>query len=318
MGSTRAFSRLGLLAVGLGIGGAVASVPGTAFADTIDSVAAADSVLSGLAPAASIDALFPDLDIDSLFPNLNMAISFNGMDLFESGSADANSSGLGSFAFAYGADSQATATGAGNIAAVYGSNSFATAGGEGATGNTALVLGDQSSAFAGGADSSGNAAAVYGLGSHAIAGGFGDNPGNLNIAGVVGDHGSATAGSSSLGAGSFNIAYVEGNDVGAANATGASNMIDINKFYDNWGFRPVPAPRRPRTARRLPSFCPGVARVGCQTPTHFGRSSSPATRRPLSTRGPTSGMTCWVARTHRVPRPRVATGGPTYWATRAT
>jgi hypothetical protein len=37
------------------------------------------------------------------------------------------------------------------------------------------------------------------------------------------------------GAGSDDIAYVEANDLGTANATGASDLIEILKAYDNWG-----------------------------------------------------------------------------------
>ncbi len=182
MKRTRALARLGMFAMGLAIGGALTSIPGTASADSSDWLAAIDGSLAGLATPA-----------DSLFPDLNVAISFNGMSLFQDGSATASSGTIGSndFAIAYGANSSATATGSGNYAAVYGSDSHAMAGGDGASSNSAFVLGDNSSAAAGGAGSSGNVAAVYGLDSHATAGGDGDNPGNLNIAGVVGDHGSA-------------------------------------------------------------------------------------------------------------------------------
>jgi hypothetical protein len=234
MKRTRVLARLGMLAVGLGISGALASIPVIATADSSDWLAAIDGSLAGLAtPADSLDSLFPDL---------NVAISFNGMSLFQDGSATASSGAAGSndFAIAYGANSSATATGSGNYAAVYGSDSHATAGGDGASTNSAFVLGDNSSAVAGGGDSSGNVAAVYGLDSHAIAGGVGDNPGNLNIAGVLGDHGTALAGSSSSAAGSYDIGYVEGNNVGIADATGASNLVDIDKFYDNWGIPTAP------------------------------------------------------------------------------
>jgi hypothetical protein len=229
MKSTRALALLGMLAVGLGIGGTLTSISGTARADSSDWLAAIDGSLGGLAtPADSLDSLFPDL---------NVAISFNGSSLFQDGTASASSgtSGSDAFAIAYGANSTATATGSGSYAAVYGDNSSAVAGGAGATSNSAFVLGDGSSATAGGLNSSGNVAAVYGEGSSASAGGYGDNPGTQNIAGVVGDQGHALAGSDAAGAGSYNIAYVEGNDLGTANATGSSDMIDILKYYDNWG-----------------------------------------------------------------------------------
>jgi hypothetical protein len=234
MKNTRALARLGMLALGLALGGGLGSIPATASADSSDWLAGIDGSLVDLAtPADSLDSLFPDLDV---------AISFNGMSLFQDGSATASSGTIGSndFAIAYGANSSATVTGSGSYAVVYGSDSHVTAGGEGASGNSAFVLGDDSSAVAGGANSSGNAAAVYGLDSHAVAGGVGDNPGNMNIAAVLGDHGTALAGSSSSAAGSYDIGYVEGNNVGIADATGDSNLVDIDKFYDNWGIPTAP------------------------------------------------------------------------------
>jgi hypothetical protein len=235
MKSTRAFARLGMLAVGLGIGGALASIPAVATADSWDWLAAIDGSLGGLAAPAD--------SLDSLFPEVNVAISYNGMSLFQDGSASASSGANGSndFAIAYGANSSATASGSGSYAAVYGDNSSAFAGGAGSSSNSAFVLGDGSSATAGGADSNGNLAAVYGDGSQAFAGGYGDNPGTQNIAGVVGDHGNALAGSSADGAGSYNIAYVEGNDLGTANATGTSDLLDILKHYTDWGQPSNPA-----------------------------------------------------------------------------
>jgi hypothetical protein len=218
-----------MLAVGLGIGGALASIPAIATADSSDWLAGVDGSLGGLAaPADSLDSLFPDV---------NVAISYNGATLFQDGSASASSGTAGSdnFAIAYGADSSATATGSGNYAAVYGDGSSAVAGGSGSSSDSAFVLGDDSSAAAGGLNSSGNVAAAYGEGSSASAGGYGDNVGTLNIAGVVGDQGHALAGSDAAGAGSYDIAYVEGNDVGTANATGATDLVDIDKYYDNWG-----------------------------------------------------------------------------------
>jgi hypothetical protein len=210
------------MALGLGFGGALASIPGTASADSSDWLTAVDSYLSGVPVSAASDDL-----------GMNVSISYNDMVLFQEGSAIATTGTGGDFAIAYGAGSTATATGSDNYAAVYGDGSHAIASG-GST-NSALVLGDDSYSTAGGAGSSGNLAFVYGEGSSATAGGYGDNPGTLNIAAITGDHNIADAGSSASGAGSDNIAYVEGNDVGTANATGSSDLIDIDKYYDNWG-----------------------------------------------------------------------------------
>jgi hypothetical protein len=226
---TRAAARLGLLALGLGIGSALASMPGTAAADSSsDWLSAVDSFLSGTVGPAASDA-----------SGLNLAISFDGKELIQDGTASASTGSNGDFAIAYGAGSSASAVGTDNYAAVYGDNSSAMAGGVGSSTNSAVVLGDDSSAVAGGADSSGNAAFVYGEGSAATSGGYGDTPGDQDIAGVVGDHGIALSGSSAAGAGSDDIAYLEGNDLGTANASGSSSLIDVLKYYDNWG-KPTP------------------------------------------------------------------------------
>ena len=76
MKGTRAVARLGLMAMGLGIGGALASMPGTASADSSDWLSAVDDFLSGSAfPAASEQS------------GLNLAISMNGITLFQDGTA---------------------------------------------------------------------------------------------------------------------------------------------------------------------------------------------------------------------------------------
>ena len=166
MKSTRALTRLGLLAVGLGVGAAFASMPAIASADTSsDWLSAVDSFLSSAAPAADATT------------GMNVAISFDGAQLFQIGTAQASSGSDGDFAIAYGADSSASATGTDSYATVYGDGSSAVAGGAGSSTDTAVVIGDGSSAFAGGANSSQNLAFIYGNESTAGAGGYGDNPG---------------------------------------------------------------------------------------------------------------------------------------------
>src|SRR5882757_4935493 len=94
MRSTRALTRLGLLAVGLGVGAAYASMPAIASADTSsDWLSAVDSFLSGAAPAADTT------------PALNLAVSYDGVSLFQDGSATASSGTDGDFAIAYGSGS---------------------------------------------------------------------------------------------------------------------------------------------------------------------------------------------------------------------
>jgi hypothetical protein len=223
MKSTRALTRLGLLAVGLGVGAAFASMPAIASADTSsDWLSAVDSLFSSATPAADPTA------------GMDVAISYGGATLFQIGTASASSGSDGDFAIAYGADSSATATGTDSYATVYGEDSSAVAGGAGSKTDVATVLGDGSHAVSGGAGSSEDAAFVYGDGSDATAGGYGDNPGNQDIAAIVGSGDGAEAGSNATGAGNYDIAYVESNDLGTANATGLSDLIDILKQYDDW------------------------------------------------------------------------------------
>jgi hypothetical protein len=131
-------ARLGVIGIGLSIGAAVAATPGIASAD-----------------------LFPP----PFDPN-DFAISLNGMTLFQVGSATATS-GLGDFAIADGAGSNAVADGGfGDFASADGSGSFAAAGSDaaGATGNnfdSASAFGDGTIAEAG-FNGSGDSASVVG------------------------------------------------------------------------------------------------------------------------------------------------------------
>jgi hypothetical protein len=199
MVKARGIARLGLLAVGLGIAAAAASMPGIASADSsTDWLSSIDSLLGLSSPAADTTD--------------NFAISFDGLNILEEGSASASSSGIGSFALADGADSTATATG---------------------TDDYALVFGDDSTA-AGGVTSasSDDIALVNGDGSSAIAGGFGDNPGTEDYSLIFGNDDIATAGSNASSVGDSDFAYSEGNDLAPANAVGSDYMIDIAKTYE--------------------------------------------------------------------------------------
>jgi hypothetical protein len=124
-------ARLGMLAVGLGIGATVAAVgcpPGIAFADT-----AADpfSWLAGLDPgdlsAAALPAASP-LDLD---------ISVDGFTLLDLGTGATATSGAGDIAIAFGAGSSATADGGFGDYALASTGATAIAGDPtaGATGN---------------------------------------------------------------------------------------------------------------------------------------------------------------------------------------
>jgi len=156
MVNTRGIARLGMLAVGLGIGAAVAHTP----------VASADSStdwLSGLGDLLGGGAV-PALSAPS---GLDLAISFNGMSLVSDGTAAAHTT-AGDFglAIASGNDATANATGGtGDYALADGTNALANAGGgPGANfdnaidigNNPATVVGAPDGAYAGDADLIGN------------------------------------------------------------------------------------------------------------------------------------------------------------------
>jgi hypothetical protein len=103
MVNTRGVGRLAILAVGLGIGAAVASTPGIASADTpADPFSWIAGLDSGDLSAAALPAASP----------LDVQISIDGFDLFPTADNGAHAtSGMGDIAIAFGADSDASATG---------------------------------------------------------------------------------------------------------------------------------------------------------------------------------------------------------------
>jgi hypothetical protein len=206
MKCTRALTRLGLLAVGLGVGATFASMPAIASADTSsDWLSAVDSFLSGAFPAADTT------------PALNLAISMDGVSLFQSGDATAVSGTDGDIAIANGAGASAYAFGTDNYASVDGTNSSAVAGGydaamaSGSHDDTAFAFGDNDLSYAGGAGAS--------------------NPGTFDYAVIFGDNNTALSGGDATGPGSYDGAYVEGDNLGIAHAQGSDYLADILKFY---------------------------------------------------------------------------------------
>ncbi len=214
--------RLGLLAVGLGVGAAVASTPGVASADT------------------------------GLFDPNDFAVSIDGFSLFQSGTATATS-GAGDFAIADGANSSATATGGiFNIAFASGTDSNALAGAAfGVPGNLDFAggLGPDINVVAGAGNFNGatavdpattpsspdnvfadfgfdNSAFVYGAGDFDRAGGDALATGNCDIADIFGNSSQALAGSALTAPGNLDLAADLGNMLDA-NATGANFLIDI-------------------------------------------------------------------------------------------
>ncbi len=61
------------MVMGLAIGGALASIPGVASADSSDWLTAVDSLVSGFAAPAATDV-----------SGLNLALSYDGISLFQS------------------------------------------------------------------------------------------------------------------------------------------------------------------------------------------------------------------------------------------
>jgi hypothetical protein len=194
MVKARGIARLGMLAVGLGIGAAVAS--GNAWADTSTDWLSSLDYLAGGLPTSAADT-----------SDLNLAISIDGATIFQEGTAHATTGTDGDIAFANGPDTYATATGTDDYAGVDGEDASAVSGGTGASDDTAFIFGDDDTATAGGTNGTFDGAAIFGNGD------------------------SAEAGSNTSGTGSYDVAYVEGNDLGNANATGQDWFIDILKIY---------------------------------------------------------------------------------------
>jgi hypothetical protein len=170
MSNAKGIGQLALLAVGLGIGAALAATPGIATADTtvVDTAAFDPSALiADPAPAAS---------------GLDLAISIDGYTLLQDGSATAYS-GTGDFAIAYGDDATASAGATSNPGIL----DFAFA--DGTDAGAYAGVGDRDSATAIGADSSasvgsgnGDTGFADGTGTSVTAGGE-SNAGTLELAG---------------------------------------------------------------------------------------------------------------------------------------
>ena len=121
MKNAKRIGRLGLLAVGVGIGAAVAQTPIASADSSTDWLSSIDSLLGGALPAAPSSGL-------------DLAISFDGYSLLHEGSAvaDTGIAGNGNFdlAIAYGDGAIANAYGGtGDYALADGTNAFSNAGG---------------------------------------------------------------------------------------------------------------------------------------------------------------------------------------------
>jgi hypothetical protein len=251
-----AIGRIGVLGVGLGIGAALASMPGIAAADPTP-----DPNIYGAVDASVLQDASPAAD-----PSTNIAISVDGVYLLHEGSASA-SSGSGDIAIAVGNDANAQATGGvGDFASAYGTDSTAFAGDGNfdlasansvfsATGGIASAgdgnfdvaqeggLDGVATAHNGSFDSafaltgnSGTAVAEFGNGDSATnigdgfasAGGTSDSLlGNADIADNFGSLMQAIAGSSDTASGSFDLAAILAGGTPDAIATGENFLVTI-------------------------------------------------------------------------------------------
>jgi trimeric autotransporter adhesin len=214
MMNTRILGRMGLLAVGCGVG--IATAPGMASADP-----ATDwwsDLLGGLAVSA------PSTPSD-----LNLAISIDGIQLLQDGTATANS-GTGDIAIAYGDGAVASAVGGiGDTAIAGGTDASALAGGlSGDTGtyannyDTAIDIGSNNGATTDGAqagnfDLYGLGIGPAGTGSHDTAIDVGNNTGQ----GIDGAFATSGAVHGPLVVSNYNTAIDVGNNSGLGDSATA-------------------------------------------------------------------------------------------------
>ncbi len=241
MGQAHRVGRVGVLAVGLGIGAGVGA-SGVASAEPVsppDPFAGASADIASQAGTVVVDALRGGGGSSGL----NLAISFDGINVIEAGSANATS-GTDDFAIAIGAGSSANATGGiFDSAFADGVDSTATAGGiAGDNYDYASASGAQSTAIAGdngtGILSSNDTAIIFD-GPNAFAQAYAGNSdtavifdganafatayqGNMDFAAVF-DGADSTA---NAGQGNMDFAALLGDMLGA-NATFGSNLFDI-------------------------------------------------------------------------------------------
>lgn len=247
MSNAKTIGRLGMLAIGLGIGAAVAATPGIASADS-----------NGLDTAAfDPSALIAD-PASTTIPGLDLAISIDGVSLFQSGSASAYSGtadiaiaygnestavagptfdpGTFDYAFADGSDASAVA-GIGNFnsATAIGSDSYGSAGA--GTGDTAYADGTDTGAYAQGTYHLGTVNTVATAGNYSYASAIGNNDLAVSGAGVqdasstvvsTGDIATIVGNSSDAyaGEGNYDFAGVLGDSL-TSTAVGGNYLFDF-------------------------------------------------------------------------------------------
>ena len=134
MRNVHGMARLGVLAVGLGMGAGWAQTPVASADSSGDWLSSIDSLLSGASPAPAAP--------------LDLFISFDGTTIFASGNATGNTfTGSDSFAIAYGDGADAEADGTGGLAIADGSGADAFS--VGGIGDVAEAVGTNANADAG-------------------------------------------------------------------------------------------------------------------------------------------------------------------------
>jgi hypothetical protein len=246
MSHARTIGRLGMLAVGLGIGAAVAATSGIAAADStaVDPAAFDPSALiADPVPAASGLDLAISIDGQTLFQE-GTAVAYSGTDDIAIAYGDGSDAeagapgdpGTGDFAFADGTGSSAT-SGIGDYdsAAAVGSGSEAVAGA--GNGDSAFADGIDTTAIAAGDSTPGTVDTVDVAADDSLASAIGDNDfayassdvGSVpSTTDVVGDIASVIGNSSEAwaGAGNYDFAGVLGEAL-TSNATGANFLFDL-------------------------------------------------------------------------------------------
>jgi hypothetical protein len=158
MVNVHGMARLGVLAVGLGIGAGWAHMPVASADSSGDWLSSIDSLLSGASPA-------PATPID-------LAISFDGYSIYNGGgSAEADTNtGDYSLAIAYGDHATAIAGSTGGVAVADGADAYA---GAGTLGTGDVAIADGSGALAWAAGGNGDVAEAVGTNADAYAGAAG-------------------------------------------------------------------------------------------------------------------------------------------------
>jgi hypothetical protein len=212
MVNVHGMARLGVLAVGLGIGAAVAHMPVASADSSTDWLSSVDGLLGGALPAPAASGL--DLDI-----------SVDGYQLLDLGSGATATAGTGDFAIAFGAGSTATAVGG------YGDYASASGGGTAIAGDpTSSATGNNfDSATANGFDStawSGNGGSLgfpdtIGSSFDSASANSGSATGTEGANAYAGFNGSGDS-ASALGQGAASYAGFSSNAAGPANYDSAS------------------------------------------------------------------------------------------------